>query len=571
MVLAISEATINEQLLQLVAAQRIQVQWKVLVRRSPGAATVVKTQADPDFDQVRATWRTTQDHLAKLFAGGQYAEYGQQLGAAVQQGLLWDYGWSATAGPPMVTVLSRDHLHLRFTIPFTDGTLDSNPDRTQGVSSYDLRGAVYAFSVPIGRLQIGGTNALLTPGARDQAARVIRDSGLTDADFTIEALFLDFDNANISSFDEENSKFPAAATEPLQIAVEDYFKLILPKQGNPYILGYGMQAAAGAARQQPRALFQPTGLRFSTSYFPGASALNYLMMLGGREFPPGQDVGILPDSLIAAAGGTVDGVLAIDYPMFEQMLLDPFVAAINRVLVGRFGGGGFTRSGQRWALSAGASSSTYVSQPVSDMFQKTIQDTSQSVSSSIALTNAAGSLAFAWSFDLSAEVSTHPWLILAMNRVLTYDAKLSTGGRAQPGPGGSLGQPGALTMSIQPGTDGKLQLQVGAMQSPALGYVQAPYVNPLYSIDMFLGALVLPVTALNWLAGFDNGPNLPNGVAGLLDSVKASLQSAIDSLSVGKVILPLGQLYTFHWIRLLSDASTDDNAVALNLAYPSSD
>jgi hypothetical protein len=572
MVLALSERTINHQFAQLLATSQIPAQWKLLVRRPRGGPLAIKTAADPDFDRALEAWRTTQDHLAKLFAAGHYAKYGEQLGAAIQGGLLWDYSWSATVAAPAIAVLPGDHLHLRFAVSFAGGSLAYNSDRTLGVSTYDLTGAVYAFSVPIGRLQIGGTGEILTSAARDQAAQVIRDSGLTDADFTIESLFLDFDNANVSSFDPSNSRFPAGATTPLQIAIEDYFKLILPGQGNPYILGYGMQAAPAAVRPQPRAMFQPTALRFSSSYSstPGASALNYLLMLGGREFPPGQNVGILPASLLEGAGldPSQDGMLAIDYPVFEQAVIDPFVAAINGVLVGRFGGSGYSRTGQQWSLSAGTSSSQDVSQPVSDMFQKTIQDTSQSVSSSIALTNALTGLVFAWSFDLSAEVSVHPWLLLAMNRVLAYDAKLSTSGEAQPGPGGHDGQSGTLIMTIQPGSDGKVQFQVASVQSPQLGYVQAPYVNPLYTVDMFLGALVLPLSIIDWIQGFGNGTNMASGVAGLLDSVTSSLQSAIDSLSLGKVILPLGQLYTFKAIQLLSNTNTDDNAVMMNVAYP---
>lgn len=53
----------------------------------------------------------------------------------------------------------------------------------------------------------------------------------------------------------------------------------------------------------------------------------------------------------------------------------------------------------------------------------------------------------------------------------------------------------------------------------------------------------------------------------VVDDVKKSIQHVIDSLSNGKVILPLGELYTYKNVRLYKTENTDDNAVTFDVGY----
>ena len=172
----------------------------------------------------------------------------------------------------------------------------------------------YAFDVPIGRVTIDQVGKHLSPQIQNQIQKTINSSALADSNFSIESLFLYFENAQISNFDKSASQFPKEASTPLQILIEDYFNLVVCEQNNPYILGYALSFKGG---DSDLSVFQPSALRFSTSWSDreGYSAFNYLTMLHGNNFPSGADVGIIPYNLLdntISNIDTVDGAVCID-------------------------------------------------------------------------------------------------------------------------------------------------------------------------------------------------------------------------------------------------------------------
>jgi hypothetical protein len=567
MVLAVAEDTINYQFSNLLHRGLIRPTWKVLVRSPKGGTPVVKTQEDADFDSVLQTWRTTQAELAADFAAGRYADYAAKLQAAQAAGQLWDYGWTGTIAAPAVTILQGDTQDILFTIAFTAGTLLSCPNPTVDVETWDLTSAKYAFRVPIGRLTINGTQEILTPEAQGQAAVVIRDSGLTDADFSIESLFLDFENANIANFDAPASKFPAGADTAIQVTAQDYFKLVVAGSANPFVLGYTLKVQG----VHPTALFQPTATRFSTSYSaqPGCSAFNFLMMTGGRDFPGGQQVGVLPASLLEGAALTAgqDGVFAIDWTVFNGLLLDSFPQAIAPAITAGINPATFARSAQTWSLTVGASDRSVVSEPSSDLFYDTHLYSERSVNASLALTNADGGLALTCTASFTAQIRVMCWETLHAGYHTEFYASLSTGGTYSVGPTGGLGQVGRAGLTIQPGAQGAVVFAVGPVTPPVLGYDSAPDTGSKVSGDpnwtvvqadsSYAGAQDLAQGAMAAAAGLN----------GTMTGVATAMQSTIQSLSAGKVVLPLGQLYTFKQIRLRDTSQTDANSVLMDVSY----
>jgi hypothetical protein len=562
MVLALSQDTINYQFAQLWQRQVIRKDWKVLVRGQAGSDTV-KTQEDADFDSVLSVWLQTQSHLAELYAAGKYAEFGEALAEATKKGLLWNYGWTSNIDPPTISILQTTHTSLLFIIQFSSGFLYSNSDPTKGVSSYDLTKSVYAFDVAVGRIEIG-KNDILTAEAQNQANQAIRDTGLTDSDFTIEALFLDFENANIANFDGTASRFPQGATTALQVAVQDYFKLIVAKQKNPYILGYALRVRKITSQ---KALFQPTAARFSTSYSDHgpARALNFLLMGGNRDFPPGQNVGILPASLLEHADSGVDGIFAIDYGIFEAALLEPFVKALQAAVTKGFRSSGYQRAGQHWSLSAQSSTLKSVDEPPSDLAKSTDMDSNMTVNSVLDLKNSSNAVVLGGAIDYALTIEIRPWTVLKWGRFTAYRARLSTSGQYREGPSGKKGQPGYVEISIAPGTEGKVNFTITRTDAPSLGYGSKPDEHEG-------GGGIWGVIQAGWNAFSKQDAEVAaidatQRIASIIGDVKSQLQDTINNLSVGKVILPLGQLYTFKHVLMARTDSTDDNAVLFNINY----
>ncbi|MDJ0795554.1 MAG: hypothetical protein QNJ51_01755 [Calothrix sp. MO_167.B12] len=574
MVLAISEDTINHQFKKLYHKKIIKDNFQLLVRvnksddKPPKPPTyTIKTQEGSDFQQTWNTWEEAQNHIAELFKQGQYEEFAKALAEEKKSGKLWDYGLDAQIDPPTITILKGEPKKLLFKITFKKGTLLYASDSIQPLDSYDLEGNVYAFNVPVGRLEINSKQEILTQEAKDQAEEVIQNLGLGISDFTMESLFLNFENANISDFDKDESHFNPSMTTHLQNVVEDYFKFLgKNKKDNPYILGYAVKVKK---KDAPEALFQPTSLRFSTSHNdnPKLRAFNFLMMNDGKDFPESQDVGILPNSLLEKADMSVpalDGIFAIDYKLFIDVFIEKFIKDIEKTITEGFDtSSGFIEDNQKW----------YLSDTKSKTSSEGHQQINTKICSNITLTNNTPDsdgikLKCTIEYSLNSKISNKN---LRGSEVVDYQYWLSTNGNYAEGPDGKLGHPGIVEINIKPCTQGKMLIDLSPLEMPQLGYDRESYKKPDDISTQVVKTVAKSAVGNLFVVKVKNITQDMHEQIYKIQSVATNiinnLQNDINSINNNQIILPLGQLYTFKNIQLYTNNNVADNPVLFQVSY----
>jgi hypothetical protein len=213
----------------------------------------------------------------------------------------------------------------------------------------------YAFNVNLNFAQISADDIQNSTAVPDVVKTTL--SAFQSDMFTIQHLFMDFENADIASYNPNLTSMPVPGASGLtpgqltqwQNAIEDYFKS-LSGTSNPYILGYVASTANTSVQDGAPPLFNPTGATFSTfqgAATSGANTLNFLLMTDGAAIPPVPPNGVLTASPISSSD--YDGAMVVDPSVFvegfvvEQLLADVSAAA---------GLGPFTQSGPGWLASA---------------------------------------------------------------------------------------------------------------------------------------------------------------------------------------------------------------------------
>lgn len=291
MVLSMSANSINDQFSKLHQRNIIRQNWNIVIFQDEnGNVTNVKTnQSEADFQS---------DIQQEKFA----------------------YAFNADINPPQIAIISQESMMLDFMIPFNSGKLYCWTTGKAGtLQQIDMKGWLYAFNTGIGSIEKNTSDVnWVTSDSLDSCQQFIDGLGLQESQFSVETLFLDFENVNYSNYDQTKSVIlnDTIIVKIFQNLLSNYFKT-LAKSKNPYILAYGIKLKDIA--NQPLSLFQPTSLRYSTSYNdnPSLCAFNFLMMIGGHNFPADQDVGILPASLLT---GQESGKMEIDKGAFSGVL-----------------------------------------------------------------------------------------------------------------------------------------------------------------------------------------------------------------------------------------------------------
>ena len=246
---------------------------------------------------------------------------------------------------PMISIIEDDRKKLNLEISFTSGTLSYwkgfGPAATRMIE--DMKGWKYVFEVKLGLIShkadefISRNTGSLT--VTQEATTQVQDSiaGIPDKYFTIESLFIDFTNTNFTQYDASKSIIlveEPSALEAFQVSIFNYFKRLAETQ-NPYILGHSIKRVD--YESQP-AIFQPTSCNYSTSYDknPGLSALNFLMMIDGREFAEAQDTGILPHSFISYEDPSIDGIFVLNYQYFKDNYINKHITPVIKNAVNQF-------------------------------------------------------------------------------------------------------------------------------------------------------------------------------------------------------------------------------------------
>lgn len=298
MVLAISESTINYQFQHLYQRKIIRQNWNIIIFDDEKQKPKIN-QTDEDFKA---------DIDKEEFA----------------------LAFNAKINAPKISILKNERKVLNFAIQFSGGKMYNwiGHGRSSKLKETEMKDWQYTFKVQIGSIEkdTKNTGSWITEESKAHFEQICKDIGLPQELFTMESLFLDFENANYADYNQSESRFPSSIIDltDFQNLLSNYFKTLI-KMDNPYILGYGIKLKK--IKGQEKALFQPTALKYSTSYDDNAAlrAFNFLMMADGRDFPADQDVGVLPKSLISKDSPEVDGVLGIDFALFNDKLLNPIV------------------------------------------------------------------------------------------------------------------------------------------------------------------------------------------------------------------------------------------------------
>lgn len=192
----------------------------------------------------------------------------------------------------------------------------------------------YAFHVSLDMQELSKEKL----AAGKAVPKVVKDHLDTfgNANFTIQQLFMDFQNANLADWDVDHSSmvFPdGAKIDDSQLAqfqklLGNHFKS-LKDTDNPFILGYTINARATGA---PSAL-DPTSSTFSTvkdPSRPGNSTLNFLLMTGNQALPA--NPGLFEHNWVIPAD--VDGVMVIAHTLFWEGWILPSLGAGNTITAG---------------------------------------------------------------------------------------------------------------------------------------------------------------------------------------------------------------------------------------------
>lgn len=556
MVLALSENTINYQFQELHKRNIIHKKWgllsgKIKIGKEKHDFHITETNAD--FTQRLKRWIEIQKQIAEAKDAGEWAEIGQLVNTLENENSNFNFGWDANLEAPTIRIIQNDQKNLILQIQFKSGKLYHRSEETSTVKSYDLKGLVYAFKVPIGQLKVNKEQMILDAGS--EAKKIIRNSGLTDQDFTIESLFLNFQDANISTFDKNKSTFPEEASLAFQVAVENYFNVIVKKEEQSYVLGYSIQRKKIKATE--KAMFQPTALGFSTSYSNHQkksgqfSAFNFLMMLNDTKPPTNTSAGILPQSLIELGKdttSTTDGVFAIQKAHFNTYLdsLDAYVQTTFTDLDGTTLRHGFTNGIM-----------------VLDKHEKHKDDTIDTVftitKQSVKNNNGNSGISVRYKIEISTTVIVKAWFVKVGEQVL------STSGQYTKGTVDKKGTAGYLDFNISAGKSGRFDLD-HSLSTPSIAFNENPNLFEGGFWKVFLNILILIFAwYVKVIDGIVNQIAVDLGKASVADNTKLiSKLNDIDVLNqTNKIILPLGKVYAFKNLRI----EDPQDIVAYDISY----
>jgi hypothetical protein len=247
---------------------------------------------------------------------------------------------TANLAPPTVTLaVSGKPNTVILMINMLNGTLTywvgHGPSSTQ--SQVNFQNWVYAFDVNVDFLSIESVDISTGTGI----PAVVKDTlnNFDSSMFTIQSLFMDFENSNIANYDPSLSHLPlpdgsSLSSNPslmaeFQLTLQDYF-ISLKGTDNPYILGYSVNAKNPSQNSAnfPIPTFVPTGATFSTlvdNSQPNGilNALNYLVMTDSHQMP--SNAGTFASNWIKTTD--CDGTFVIGEKIFWNQWLLPMIEA----------------------------------------------------------------------------------------------------------------------------------------------------------------------------------------------------------------------------------------------------
>lgn len=249
-------------------------------------------------------------------------------------------GLEADLAPPTVEILdgSDNRRKLLFHLKMTSGSLASD--------SFDSRllfaNWEYVFTVDLDMQEIAHAAVQNHTAIPDEVKNHL--AGFTEDMFTIRHLFMDFQDADLATYDKSRSHCPLPddwgggdlAQKPgdftltlVQAALEGHFKA-LTGSANPYILGYAVASKqAGGVNLLPT--LDPTAATFSTNYNSTnqtLSSLNFLVMTNHHPLPTDPAAALFTQDAVAATDADGRFLVAQD-SFFSGWLLPQLQSAIS--------------------------------------------------------------------------------------------------------------------------------------------------------------------------------------------------------------------------------------------------
>lgn len=258
-------------------------------------------------------------------------------------------GFIADINYPSISIIENNYFNVHFNIPFKKGVMKRTYMGFDSIDQWSLDGILYVFTVEVDKISIPYTkakyvNSTAKKNVDDYVKNQSEVNNVKAEDFTIENLFLNFENADFiadSAYTiDPNDSLDLSQWNDLQKLIQLYFKGILAKSENPYVLGYGVTIPD--LEDRAPAIFQPRSLNLSTSFVPildtkdkngknlvdsSKSSLNYLMMVN-RKPSTSSTAGVMTSLIEKNSMLGIDGDLFYDLYLKESIIKD-IIDALN--------------------------------------------------------------------------------------------------------------------------------------------------------------------------------------------------------------------------------------------------
>lgn len=561
MIFALSESKINAVLKQLFDHKTIASTWKFLTNEMD---LDVYDLTSPDAKSSRRPWEWMDD-VSVDFSKNFEPDYDWIKGKGDLRS-RYQVNMDAILTAPTIKVLQDASDELLLKINIKSGTLSY----LEGNSIKDVKftNCTYAFRVPIVQVRIDAASMYL---AGDDALQQLREEGLSNYDFTVDSIMLNFARADVARFVPSESVLPDAdgLERKFTVAVAGYFRDLGKRKKNPYILGYALQKKVLSERE--KSLLYPTGITFSTTFSDKerCSAFNFLMLTESQQFPKSERAGVRQHSLIELAQditNTVSGVIAVNYSTFERTYLD----ALHKIVIENF---------ENSFRNNSELSTVYKGYRILNSYNTYFEFSKHDLSMTLGLNRSEVVLRIDDKTDrqyLAVDYVITVWgnvhaeierkvLGLFDGGTIGVDQTFSTTGMYPIN--NKTGSPGQLTLQIVASNEGKLNVEA-SYQPPAIGKnTEKPqtkdvkddlwmFFTNVFSPLGIVGALInfLTDSANNSIVNFENAP---------FDSVSVP---SFDSFAT-RVILPGSNVYTFKNISMVGNREHDDCFIKFDIAY----
>lgn len=266
-------------------------------------------------------------------------------------------GLEATIAPLTVSLNVPDGKlgQVRVTLGLTSGTVTYIDDETGELTPYRFKDWAVSFITDLDKKPVDlDTLRRIDPDTHQTARKVIEESGLPDALFSIEYLFMKFTDVDLMLADNKDVRIPADVPGAARDRALSSLNFLLQGDLGEFMLG----TVVRRNNKQATPTFAMTDFIFDVHpnpKAPAASTLAYLGMFSNRALPADRNAARLklPDGWVSpgqldGTQGLVSGVMVIRKGVFmDQYLIPEFARVIGRQpIAGGYEGAGASLLGK---------------------------------------------------------------------------------------------------------------------------------------------------------------------------------------------------------------------------------